>query len=247
MIINDIEYYQTSIFLISIILAKLLNNRKIYADACAGLSLGEYTALCYADVLTVKDDLSIIRERARIIKKEFVGKKYSMLAIINDNINAINYIIDGLQITNYNSYNQIVVTGETDKVNMLKYRMHELGIKCIELNLDYPFHSSYMLTVSKEFRDLLSNYSFASSMVPVYSNVSGDIEYENYDSILVKQLYSPLKFTSIIENMLCNRIERFFVIGVGSAIVSFIQNIAKKNNKKIRIIRINSIEDIEVL
>ena len=81
-LIHDTRYSQVGNFVISTILAKLLNDKGVYSDVCAGLSLGEYTALCYSKAISVEESISILESRSNIMYEALYGKDTGMNAIM---------------------------------------------------------------------------------------------------------------------------------------------------------------------
>lgn len=111
------------------------------------------------------------------------------------------------------------------------------------------FHSKYLKNVSGEFESFLKNYKFENkknNKLNIYYNYTGNKEEnteQNIRKLLVKQLYSKVKFLQMIVNMLDDGIDTFYEIGAGGNLAFHINNIAKTKNKKIKIYKINSYED----
>lgn len=244
-LINDTLYSQSSIFIISIILANLLKEKGIVPQAVAGLSLGEYTALCFANVLSIEKTLNLINKRANIMSKALKNTNSGMAAIMFYDKNKVNDKLIECEIANYNSYNQTVITGKKRNIKKTMLNCSNDGAKCMELNVSGAFHSSLLYESSKLLNKELNKYAFEKSNIPIYFNYTGKKENSNFIELLTKQLYNPVKFIDIIENMLEDGIEQFYVIGVGNAPKSFIKNIADKNGKKVKIKCIEHLKDID--
>lgn len=243
-LINDTLYSQSAIFIISIILANLLRKKNIIPDAVAGLSLGEYTALCYAEVLSIEETLSLIKKRADIMSKALKCSDTGMAVIMFYDKNKIEDNLYGCEIANYNAYNQIVISGKKVNIEKAILEYSNNGAKCIRLNVSGAFHSSFLYEASKVFYNELKHYNFKNSNIPIYFNYTGKKEESNIAELLTKQLYNSVKFIDIIQGMLDDGIDSFVVVGVGSAPKSFIKNIANVNGKKIRIKCIEYLKDI---
>lgn len=243
-LINNTLYSQSAIFIISIILANLLKNKGIIPQAVAGLSLGEYTSICFADVLSIEETLNLINKRAKIMTKALENTNSGMAAIMFYDIEKLKNNLVDCEIANYNSYSQTVITGKIDDIKKTMSMCADDGAKCRMLNVSGAFHSSLLINASKLLNKELKKYHFKENSIPIYYNYTGNRENDNVSELLTKQLYNPVKFVDIIENMMKDGIEQFFVIGVGNAPRSFIKNIADKNGKKVTIKCIEKLKDI---
>ncbi len=250
-LIHDTRYSQIGNFIISIILSKILNDKGIYADACAGLSLGEYTALCYSKAINMNDTISILEERSKIMYNALYGKDTGMYAIMFLNITAIEEIVkkfDNIWIANYNSPHQVVIAGYNKELEECSKICLEKGAKkVVKLDVIGAFHSGLLKESSTILKNILNKYNFNKPKIPVYYNYIGNKSNNNIKELLIKQLYNSVRFEQIILNMIMDGIDEFYVIGVGKAIDNFILSIAINNKSKIKIIHIEKIKDLEAL
>ena len=169
----------------------------------------------------------------------------SMAAIMSYDKAKIEENIKDCQIANYNSYNQIVITGkDKDIQNNIDYFTAD-GAKCIKLNVSGAFHSKLLENANELLKEELLKHKYEDETVPIYYNYTGKTKDRDYIELLTKQLYNPVQFITTIENMLNDGIENFYVIGVGNAPRMFIKNIADKNGKKVKIKCIQYLKDIE--
>lgn len=250
--VNDTRYAQIGNFVISSILAKLLNKKGIFPNAVAGLSLGEYTSICYANILTFEEILQILEVRSRIMYNALINKNTGMLAVINLEVEKIKCIMNkfkNISIANYNSIDQTIVAGDIKELESFeKLLLNEGARKIVKLDVIGAFHTSYLKNESKELNKKLIEYSFKEETIPVYYNYLGNKqEIKKYDihTLLTYQLYNPVKFSEIILNMLKDGIDEFYVIGIGKTVATFIRSIAIKYKYKIKIYILEKIEDLE--
>lgn len=250
-LIHDTRYSQIGSFVISTILAKLLNDKGIYADVCGGLSLGEYTALCYSKVISINDTLSILENRSNIMYEALFEKKTGMYAIMYLNSEKIEKIIkqfNNVWIANYNSPDQIVIAGNVEELEKCSKICIENGAKkIIRLDVVGAFHSELLKKASNKLKEVLNKYNFYNPILPIYYNYVGDKSNINIKKLLVKQIYNTVKFEQIIFNMINDGIDEFYVIGIGKSIDSFIRSIGIYNKTKLKIFHIEKLHDIEVL
>ena len=250
-LIHDTRFSQVGIFVISTILAKLLNDKGIYADVCAGLSLGEYTALCYSNVMSIDDAISILESRSNIMYEALYGKNTGMYAVMFLNKDRIEEIIkqfDKVWIANYNSPDQIVIAGDNSELEECSKVCIESGAKkVVKLDVVGAFHSELLKESSEILKGVLDKYRFNKSTIPVYFNYVGNKSNKDIKKLLVNQLYSPVKFEQIILNMISDGIDEFYVIGVGKSIDSFIRSIAINNMLKLKVVHIEKLKDLEAI
>ena len=250
-LIHDTRYSQIGNFVISTILTKLLNDKGIYADVCAGLSLGEYTALCYSNAISIADTVSILENRSNIMYEALNGKNTGMYAIMFLNSNEIEKIVsefDNVWIANYNSPDQVVIAGNNDELEKCSKKCLESGAKkVVKLDVIGAFHSGLLKEASNKLKEVLNKYNFNTPSLPIYYNYLGNKSNKNIKELLVKQLYSSVRFEQSILNMINDGVDEFYVIGIGKSIDNFIRSIAIYNKLKLKVIHIEKLQDLEAI
>ncbi len=250
-LIHDTRYSQIGVFVISIVLAKMLSEKGIRADACAGLSLGEYTALCYAGAISIEETIDILENRSNIMYDALKNKDTGMCAIMflsTDKVEEIVKEFDKVWVANYNSPDQVVIAGDNKQLEECSEVCIKNGAKkVVKLDVAGAFHSEYLKEASNELKKVLEKYNFKKPSILVYFNVVGNKSDNDIEDLLVNQLYNPVKFKQSILNMMNDGVDEFYVIGVGSAIDSFIRSIAIRNKKKVKVIHIEKMKDLEAV
>lgn len=250
-LIHDTRYSQIGNFVISIILAKMLGDNGIKASASLGLSLGEYTALCYANALSVHDTLEILQYRSNIMYEALNNKDTGMMAVMFLDSNKIEEIVnkfDNVWIANYNSPVQTVIAGDNKELDKCANICMENGAKkIVKLDVIGAFHTKLLKDASNKLKKILDKYEINNTEIPIYYNYTGDKSSDDIEELLVNQLYNPVKFERCILNMIRDGIDEFYVIGVGKSIDNFIRSIALNNKSKVSIIHIEKVQDIEDL
>ncbi len=251
--LSKTRYAQVAIFLDSLLLYKefikeFANNLEI--GAFAGLSLGEYSALCASGAFDLEEGISLIAKRGEIMEEAASGKG-SMIAVMKSDFASISSIIKEvkkeesgvLDICNLNSPSQIVVGGEFKALEIFKKKSLEKGIKnLISLDVEGPFHTEILKDASEEFSKYLDKLTFKIPKCQVYSNYDAKtyLTREDFSIKLRKQMYSPVYFEKIIREILESGINDFIEIGPGKTLKSFIKKIDRKAN----VYNIEKIEDI---
>lgn len=250
-LIHDTRYSQVGNFVISTILAKLLNDKGVYADVCTGLSLGEYTALCYSKAISIEDTISILENRSNIMYEALYGKDTGMYAIMFLNKEKIEEIVnqfDKVWIANYNSPDQVVIAGDNRQLEKCSNICAENGAKkIVKLDVIGAFHSGLLEESSIKLKDVLDRYSFNTPTIPIYYNYIGNKSNNDIKELLVNQLYDSVKFEQSILNMIKDGIDEFYVVGVGKPIDSFIRSIAIYNKLKLKVVHIEKLQDLEAI
>lgn len=253
--LSKTRYGQVAIFLNSLSLYQELKDRvldpnDIGVSASLGLSLGEYTALCAADVFSLDEGIDLVKNRG-LIMGQGAGGKGSMVAVMKTGLETIQDLVDQakeddvLAVCNLNSPGQIVVGGEFEALDRFEEKCKEAKIKrFMRLNVEGPFHTQILNQAAQDFADnYLSKVDFKEPSMDVYTNLSGK-NYRQVDSIvdnLKDQMCSPVRFIDCVENMVADGCQVFIEIGPGKSLSGFV----KKINKDVKVINIQNISDIE--
>lgn len=243
---------QPALFVHSYILLRLIDD-KIKADATAGHSLGEYTANVYAKSIGFEDGLRLVKKRGELMKESGVRRPGTMAAVIglaSEQVEKICNDISNHQIVqpaNYNAPGQIVISGDVDAVHkaMAAAKAEPYNSKMVkELQVSGAFHSELMLTSAEELRVTIDKIDFNTAEIPVYTNVEAE-PIESKDIIknsLYRQLMAPVKWQSLIENMISGfRVSEFYEIGSGKVLTGLIKRI----NPNVKLHNIGTVEDLK--
>ena len=221
-------------------------------DACLGLSLGEYSALTAANAMDFRDAVSLVRKRGLIMSNEVADGEGAMCAVIGANRELIEECILKLEsgtveIANYNSPAQIVISGEKAAVEEAAVLLKENGAKrAIMLDVSGPFHSSLLKGAGEKLKLELDKVDMKEPSVDVVSNVDANIhkDPDEIKSILVKQVYSSVLWEDSISKLIDEGFDRFIEIGPGKTLRAFIKKIASKKKADVEIINIDTAADV---
>lgn len=221
-------------------------------DACLGLSLGEYTALTAANAMDFRDAVSLVRKRGLIMSNEVADGEGAMCAVIGASRELIEECILKLEsgtveIANYNSPAQIVISGEKAAVEEAAVLLKENGAKrAIMLDVSGPFHSSLLKGAGEKLKLELDKVDMKEPSVDVVSNVDANIhkDPDEIKAILVKQVYSSVLWEDSISKLIDEGFDRFIEIGPGKTLRAFIKKIASKKKADVEIINIDTAADV---
>lgn len=241
---------QPAIFIHSMIVFEELKAMGKLPDMVAGHSLGEYSALVAAGVVDFKTGLDLVKIRSEQMQIATENNSGTMAAIVGldyDDIQAVidKSVIGGVcNIANYNSSNQIVISGDVQTVHSTMLALKEAGAKrVIELSVGGAFHSSLMKSAGEKLKKALHCITFKPPQFPIYSNVTGTAttDIKEIRERLYWQLTSPVLWLNSIENMIKDGAGIFVEVGPGKVL----QGIIKRINSEVTITGVASAEDLE--
>lgn len=247
--LNQTDNTQIAVLVSSLAICNVLNKYNIEADVCAGLSLGEYTALIYSKYISFEEGLKLIQKRGNIMQ-QYNSQKYMMAAVIGLESKIIEEVcksIDGFVVTaNYNYSMQTVISGEKEYVEMATSKLKELGAKkVIPLKTSGPFHTEKLKEASLMLKEELEKVRFLKGENIVLKNINSQ-EYkaeDNFIDILSTHMVSPVRMDKIIKKLEEMEVELYVEVGPGRALSGFV----KKENKDLKVINIDNLENLNKL
>ena len=249
------ENTQPAIFLLSYMIFQLtkkeFNIDLSKAKYFAGHSLGEYSALASAEVLSFSDTIKILKIRGKAMQNSVPKGEGGMVAVLGSTIEIIQNIINENSnkyecfIANDNSEGQIVVSGSTLELEKFMKDLKLNKIKNIKLPVSAPFHCKLMNNASEIMKNEIDKINFKEPKNILISNVTGK-EISNVSELkrlLVKQIESRVRWRESVLLMINNGINQFIEIGPGQVLSGLIKRI----DKNIKISAINNEEDISTI
>jgi [acyl-carrier-protein] S-malonyltransferase len=224
---------QPAIFLHSVVLASTLENFE--PNAVAGHSLGEFSALVAAKVLSFEDALRLVAKRAEAMQKACEANPSTMAAILNLDDQVVETIcatIKGVVVpANYNCPGQLVISGTHEAVNLACEKLKEAGAKrALLLPVGGAFHSPLMKSAEEELAKAIEKTTFAEASCPIYQNVDAK-PHTNASAIqrnLVTQLTAPVRWTQTVQNMTADGVLTFIECGPGKVLQGLVKKISKE-------------------
>ncbi len=209
---------QPAVFLHSVITAEI--NKNVLPSAVAGHSLGEFSALVSAQALTFEEGLRLVQIRATAMQKACEMNPGTMAAIVgleDEVVENTCATVEGVVVAaNYNCPGQLVISGEIGAVAEACSALKNLGAKrAIPLAVGGAFHSSLMSPAGSELAEAVNSATFSLPVCPVFQNVDANPSRDPVEikEKLIQQLTAPVRWTSIIENMIDFGIQRFLEVG----------------------------------
>ena len=213
----------------------------------SGHSLGEYSALVCSNSLKFEDALYLLHERGKAMQESVPVGQGAMLAVLGCNLEEINNCLDKIntngvcEIANDNADGQIIMSGNTKKINDLQNQLKIIKKKSILLPVSAPFHCSLMKNASEVMKDKIMKIEFKNPQNEIITNVTATPETasEVIKKLLVEQIYSQVRWRESILFMKNNGVSEFIEIGPGKVLSGLIKRIVKEAKS----FNINTLED----
>ncbi|CAH2212872.1 ACP S-malonyltransferase [Tepidibacter aestuarii] len=248
------ENTQPAILTLSTALLEVLKDElDVKFDACAGLSLGEYSALVAADALSFEEAVKLVKKRGKYMQEAVPQGVGTMAAILGLDRDILMDVLDEVssegivEAANFNSPGQIVISGEIKAVEKAASLCKERGAKkAVILNVSAPFHSSMLNKAGENLKKELENIHLNSLKLPVVTNVTGNyVEKDEIKDTLVKQVSSSVLWEDSIEKLIEDGFDTFVEIGPGKTLKGFINKISKKSKVKVNIHNVENAATLE--
>ena len=236
--LNQTKYTQLCIVTMSLGILEVLKKNNIQAEMTAGLSLGEYVSLNYANSIDTENTLKIIQKRGEYMQDLAPKGEWSMVAVLglSDNLveEACSEVKNGFAVpANYNCPGQVVVSGDKIGITELTQIEKEKGAKrVVELKTSGPFHTKKLEEASKKLKAELEKIEIKVPDCVVIKNLDGKPynANENIKEVLEKHIISPVKFSDSIKYMLENGVDTFIEVGPGKTLTSLVRKIDRNVN-----------------
>ena len=224
---------QPSIFIYSFILSEVMDQHS-NAEMVAGHSLGEFSALVAAGVLSYEDGLNLVKERAFAMQEACDQTEGIMAAILGLDDQIVESICDEISgivgPANYNCPGQLVISGDRNQVKEACDKSINAGARrAILLPVGGAFHSSLMNPAKFRLSKAIKNIPFLKPSCPVYQNVcaSGVNDPEELKENLIAQLTAPVRWTQTIQKMIKDGASTFTEVGPGNVLQGLVRKIDK--------------------
>ena len=217
--LKETRVTQPSVFLHSVIRAKMAG-KEFSPDMVAGHSLGEFSALVANGALDFESGLQLVYKRALAMQQACEKNPGTMAAIVglDDAITeTICQTIDDVVVpANYNCPGQLVISGSLAGVESATVKLSEAGAKrAIIIAVGGAFHSPLMKPAEDELAAAIESTIFKNPTCPIYQNVDAKphLDPAEIKMNLIKQLTSPVRWTSIMEQMIADGATQFIEVG----------------------------------
>ncbi|GHA69859.1 ACP S-malonyltransferase [Cognatilysobacter bugurensis] len=202
----------------------------------AGHSLGEYSALVAAGVLSLADAARLVRLRGRLMQDAAPARTGAMAAVLGADDALVQDVcasVSGDHVVvpaNFNSPGQIVIGGHTDAVDAALAQLAERGVrKTVKLAVSVPSHTPLMREAANRLAEAMAELTWHAPALPVVQNVDAEV-HEGAESIrdaLVRQLYLPVRWTECVQALAQRGAIRIGECGPGKVLTGLVKRIDK--------------------
>ena len=255
--LNTTTISQPAIFVTSAAILEVLRTEpltcEIRPDVTAGLSLGEYTALYAAGVISFEDALTLVAKRGQAMQAAAEMKEGAMVSIIGLDGDKVNQLCaeasEGgiLQAVNFNCPGQIVVSGSKAVCERAEKLADKYGaIKAVRLDVAGAFHTKMMSSAADALKVALEKTEISEpSDVKIIANINAEYYKESSEIAegLIKQLTNAIYWQKCMEKLIVDSIENFYEIGPGRVLTGLMRRI----NRKTKVINVSTLQAINQL
>lgn len=256
------ENTQPALLTVSIATYRALQQiREFKITAGAGHSVGEYAALVSSGVIELKDGVSLVRQRGRLMQEAVPVGEGGMLAVIGMTEVEVRVFcawaeketgLSPLEPANFNSPDQIVVSGNAQIIEYARthFTPEKIGlnkkIRLIPLKVSAPFHCSMMLPAETHMAEYLNSTAFKKSSWPIVQNVTAKVHEDPKElrSNITAQISKAVRWSQSVEEILLMGADNFIECGCGKVLTGLLKKIDSQQRPAFNI---NSLEDIKTI
>ena len=239
---------QIAIFTHSLAALAALRESGVSFQACAGFSLGEYTALTAAGILSLEDGIKIVQKRGQVMQAAADAVPGGMAAILGLEDAVIEHICSRITSgivfpVNYNCPGQLVIAGERPALAEAVEACKAAGARrALPLAVSGAFHTPLLKEAAAELRAFLQDFTFSAPALPVYSNRDGrPLDNCDMPSYLEQHMISPVRWKTLITNGAAAGLVTGCEVGPGKTLTGF----ARKIDKTLSVLSVETMENVE--
>ncbi len=233
--LNQTEYTQPALLAASIAIWRILKDKIEKPCYLAGHSLGEYSALCAAGVLSFADAIKLVHKRGQLMQRAVADIDTAMAAVLGLEDQRVETLceqaaqhVDGAVVgaANFNSPGQVVVSGNAIGVGAVIDKVQNTGKKAIALKVSVPSHCALMQPASDALATELAGITFEQASIPVIQNRHAKVETNslNIKQALTEQLSEPVLWSQTMQELADKQINMLIECGSGNVL----SNLAKR-------------------
>ncbi len=237
---------QPCVFTADLAAAYALVERGIKPDCVAGFSLGEIAALAFSKMLSDEEAFKLVCKRGELMDKaatENPGAMAAVMKITPPQVEEICSKFDKTYPVNYNSPAQTVVATTSENADKFCEAVKEAGGRAKLLAVSGAFHSPFMAEAADGLAEYMENVDFSEPETVIYSDVTAKPYEGDYKALVKAQVESPVKWQTIVENMVADGVDTFIEVGVGKTLTGLVKRI----NGDVKAFKVETPADIEAL
>ncbi|MBO5436760.1 MAG: ACP S-malonyltransferase [Thermoguttaceae bacterium] len=206
-------------------------------SAAAGLSLGEYTALAFAGVLSFEDGLRLVQRRGQAMQEAADATPSGMVSLLGPEVEVVEDLCakargeEILQVANLLCPGNTVVSGTRAACERVVALAEETGAaRAVPLAVAGAFHTPIMRPADEKLAEVLANVQISAPRIPVISNVDVEVHTDADDirATLVRQLLSPVQWEKTMRKLMADGYDTFYEVGPGRVLRGLMKRIDRK-------------------
>lgn len=237
---------QPCVFTADLAAAYALVEKGIKPDCVAGFSLGEIAALAFSKMLSDEEAFKLVCKRGELMDKAATENPGAMAAVMKltpQQVEEICSKFDKTYPVNYNSPAQTVVATTSENADKFCEAVKEAGGRAKLLAVSGAFHSPFMAEAADGLAEYMENVDFSQPETVIYSDVTAKPYEGDYKALVKAQVESPVKWQTIVENMVAEGVDTFIEVGVGKTLTGLVKRI----NGDVKAFKVETPADIEAL
>lgn len=237
---------QPCVFTADLAAAYALVEKGIKPDCVAGFSLGEISALAFSKMLSDEEAFRLVCKRGELMDKaatENPGAMAAVMKITPQQVEEICAQFDSTYPVNYNSPAQTVVATTSENADSFCEAVKNAGGRAKLLAVSGAFHSPFMAKAAEGLAEYMENVEFSEPQTVIYSDVTAKPYEGDYKALVKAQVESPVKWQTIVENMIEDGVDTFIEVGVGKTLTGLVKRI----NADVKAFKVETPADIEAL
>lgn len=227
---------QPALLVASVAVLRVIESKGIKPAVTAGHSVGEYAALVAAGAIELADAVRLVRRRGELMNEAATSLPGTMAAVLGLSVEGVRTAVEQarvagvVDVANYNSPGQVVVSGEPAAVEEAGRIAKEAGAKrVLPLKVSGAFHSRLMVKAAEAMRSELNAVNIKDPTVPVVANVTADYvrTADEVRSALAGQITGSVRWEESVRKMAEDGIEGFIELGSGTVLAGLISRTVK--------------------
>ncbi len=242
--LGETQNTQPCLFACELAAARALQSAGVRPDMAAGFSLGEIAALTIAGSVSLASGFELVTRRGELMQADAQKAAGAMVAVIKldaGTVDALCREFDRAYPVNYNCPGQTGVACLKSELPAFADAVRAAGGRAIPLKVGAGFHSPFFREASRGFALALQQHLIAPPAIPLYSNYTGLPYEKDYALLLSRQICNPVRWETIVQNMIAEGADTFFEAGPGRVLSGMI----KKIDPKVRTFCIEEYADLE--
>ena len=243
---------QPAVTAVNLACLRAIEKEGLKPDITAGHSLGEYSALKAAGVISAENTFRLVHRRGELMDREANKNTGSMHAIVGLDIETVKTIVSKAEetgvvsVANHNTELQIVITGSPEAVQAASQMAVGSGAKSIPLKVSGAWHSELIKGAEEEFKAFLDSVEFNAPQREVYFNVTADKEKDPdaIRDIMARQFCNPVKWYDTIQRLVDDSVDVFVEVGPGRVLAGMLRKILPSDYPA-KVYNVNNMKTLE--